>query len=308
MRTSNKILSSLLLVTTFMFFGCTPANIEGSWDYKLSWDENNLSYGVLKIENDTGTYSAILNSFQMGKLELQNLEVSGNNISGSFEKWDNNYLLTGRFSGDTFKGNLTIEDEIHSITARRQSNDTLVVDRSNIKYILSDNDLEETELNIDHAGIIEESFQESFERGERIYNSNCINCHGNPEIEGSIPLSLKFWEQAFKAGNDPYSMYQSISRGYATMPPQLTLSPREKYDVITYIREEYVRGNNPDQYFNTSVGYLSGLPEGTSKGPEPKPYHPWSDQDYGNFFINTYELVDAKTGAERYHSPGPTPY
>ena len=88
----------------------------------------------------------------------------------------------------------------------------------------------------------------------------------------------------------------------------MTLTPREKYDVITYIREAYVREDNPDQYFNTSVGYLASLPKGTSKGPEPKPYHPWSDQDYGNFFINTYELVDSETGPERYHSPGPTPY
>ena len=43
-------------------------------------------------------------------------------------------------------------------------------------------------------------------------------------------------------------------------------------------------------------------------GPEVKPYHPWSDMDYGNFFINTYELVDEETGPARYHSPGPPPY
>ncbi|CAN0507734.1 unnamed protein product, partial [Laminaria digitata] len=30
--------------------------------------------------------------------------------------------------------------------------------------------------------------------------------------------------------------------------------------------------------------------------------------NYGNFFINTYELADAKTGIERYHSPGPSPF
>ncbi len=304
----SSILRLLLVASSLVFLGCTPTNIEGSWDFEVSWDEDNSSYGVLKIINENGNHSAILNSFQMGKLELQNLAVSGSSISGDFEKWGDTFVLEGNFSGDSFKGNLKNEDETHSLTAQRQSEDLAVIDRSEIKYVLSDNDLEETELNIDHAKLIEDSGQESFQRGERIYNSNCINCHGNPEIEGSIPLSLKFWEQPFKAGNDPYSMYESISRGYATMPPQLTLTPREKYDVITYIREAYVRENNPDQYFNASVGYLAGLPEGTSKGPEPRPYHPWSDQDYGNFFINTYELVDAETGPERYHSPGPTPY
>ena len=30
--------------------------------------------------------------------------------------------------------------------------------------------------------------------------------------------------------------------------------------------------------------------------------------DYGNFLINTYELVDTETGPDRYHSPRPVPY
>lgn len=308
MPTANKILCFLFFATTLLFFGCTQTNIEGSWDFELSWNEDQTSYGVLKISKENEGHSAILNSFQLGKLELQNLEVSGNSISGSFEKWDDIFTLEGRFSGNSFKGNLKTEDESRSMIAKRQATALVAIDRSQIEYVLSDNDLEETELHIDHARLIEESGQEAFQRGERIYNSNCINCHGNPEIEGSIPLALKFWEQAFKTGNDPFSMYQSITKGYASMPPQLTLTPREKYDVITYIREAYVRENSTDQYFNSSVGYLAGLPEGTSTGPEPRPYHPWSDQDYGNFFINTYELVDSETGPERFHSPGPTPY
>ena len=53
---------------------------------------------------------------------------------------------------------------------------------------------------------------------------------------------------------------------------------------------------------------MANLPKGTSRGPASEPYHPWSDQDYGNFFINTYELSDEETGLERYHSPGPTPF
>ena len=308
MRTSNKISCFFLVAVTFLFFGCTPTHIEGSWDFELSWNEDQTSYGVLKITNENGDHSAILNSFQLGKLELQDLEVSGSSISGNFEKWDDIFVLEGRFSGNTFKGNIKSEDRIRPISAKRQSNELVSIDRSDIKYILSHNDLEETELNIDHAKLIEDSGQEAFQRGERIYNSNCINCHGNTEIEGSIPLSLKFWEQEFKAGNDPYSIYESITRGYATMPPQVTLTPREKYDVITYIREAYIRESDANQYFNTSTGYLAGLPEGSSIGPEIKPYNPWSDQDYGNFFINTYELVDSETGPERFHSPGPTPY
>ncbi len=192
--------------------------------------------------------------------------------------------------------------------AVKQSTDPVEIDRSRVAYLLSDNDVREKESDIDHAAIIEELGEDSVERGRRIYNSNCINCHGNPEIEGSIPSSLKFWEQPFKAGSDPFSLYQTVTKGIGSMPPQLTLTPQEKYDVIAFIREEFVKDSNPEQYFKVSQGYLAGLPKGSSRGPEPKPYHPWQDQDYGDFFINTYELADAETGPERYHSPGPTPF
>lgn len=81
-----------------------------------------------------------------------------------------------------------------------------------VKYILSDHDVKDSESNIDHSGLIDGFNRKGYQRGGRIYNSNCINCHGNKDIEGSIPMSLKFWSQPFKAGFDPFSMYQSILR------------------------------------------------------------------------------------------------
>jgi hypothetical protein len=88
----------------------------------------------------------------------------------------------------------------------------------------------------------------------------------------------------------------------------MTLTPQQKYDVIVYIREKFIKRNNKDQYFKVTPAYLAKLPKGTSHGPDAKPYHPWSDMDYGNFFINTYELADEKTGIKRYHSPRPAPF
>ncbi len=178
---------------------------------------------------------------------------------------------------------------------------------NDITYTLALTDLPDSEKNLDHAGLIQREDREVYRRGERIYNANCINCHGNQDAEGSIPASLKFWSGAFKAGNDPYSLYQTITRGYGAMPPQMTLTPREKYDVIEYIRKKFVEKDNETQYFEVTTDYLAQLPEGVSFGPEVKPYHPWSDMDYGNFFINTYELADEETGIERYRSPGPAP-
>ena len=218
------------------------------------------------------------------------------------------FVLKGSFNGNSFSGSLKIEDENFPFKASKMSEELVSIDRSNIEYMLGAADIPEIEKEIDHAGIIEDLNGESLERGARIYNSNCINCHGNREIEGSIPLSLKFWEQPFKAGGDLYSMYQTITRGFRTMPPQVTLTPQEKYDVAAYIQQAYVKRFNETAYVPASPGYLKGLPKGTSRGPEAKPFHPWADMDYGNFFINTYELVDEETGPERFHSPGPVPF
>ena len=51
------------------------------------------------------------------------------------------------------------------------------------------------------------------------------------------------------------------------MAPQTWMVPQQKYDVLHYIREEYLRGRNPSQYFHIDANYLAGLPQGTSRGP-----------------------------------------
>ncbi|MEX0290226.1 MAG: DUF6797 domain-containing protein [Flavobacteriaceae bacterium] len=288
-------------------FSCAQPEVAGWWDYKFQLGEN-PSFGTLILESQQGELQGSLKSFQLGTLPLENLKLSGSRLTADFQQWGTTFTLKGKFRENNFEGIVRARGENHPFEAKKLSGDTLHIERSPITYVLTEQDLSETETNIDHRGIVAELNEESYQRGERIYNANCINCHGTPDIEGSIPLSTKFWSQTLNAGNDPYAMYQTVSKGFKTMPPQLTLTPREKYDVITYIRETYVRGSNPQEYFTISPGYLAGLPVGESKGPDPKPYHPWSDQDYGNFFINTYELVDAETGPERYHSPGPTPF
>jgi hypothetical protein len=105
---------------------------------------------------------------------------------------------------------------------------------------------------------------------------------------------------------DPYSIYQTLTRGYGSMPPQVNLTPVEKYDLINYLRENFLKEKNPDQYFKIDSTYLASLPLGTSKGPAPKEFKPWAEMDYGNFLINTYELV-GMNAAERERSSGPSP-
>jgi cytochrome c5 len=289
------------------FLGCRPGGPEGHWDYEIDFGDE-LLYGVMKMEKEGHAYSATLVSMDWGTFDLGKDVVNGGQMSASFDLFGNDSALKGTFQGDTFAGILTTDQKDYPFLARKQPTEPIRIDRSKISYVLSEVDLPANEKNIDHAGIIADADLEGFKRGERIYSSNCINCHGNPEVEGSIPLSTKFWEQPLKSGSDAYSMYQTLSRGVGSMPPQPILTPQEKYDVICYIREEFIRNNEAEKYFASSPGYLAMLPKGTSRGPATEPYQPWADMDYGNFLINTYELVDSTTGPARYHSPGPPPY
>jgi len=295
------------IVCLFIFYSCSSNKIEGSWEYEVDFDNDHAS-GIMKLESDDDLYKLTLISNDWGTKNLENVKLIKDKLSGDFELFGDEFSLEGSFQGNMFSGNIMAEDEQFPFVALKQSDEIYTIDRSQVAYLLAESNLPSSEKNIDHAGIIGELDKNAFQRGTRIYNSNCINCHGNKAIEGSLPMAHKFWKSPFKAGSDPYSMYLTLTRGYVAMPPQVTLTPREKYDVIHYVRQKYIKNGNKDEYVTTTPGYLGGLPKGTSRGLEAKPYHPWSDMDYGNFFINTYELVDEETGPKRYHSPGPSPY
>lgn len=162
----------------------------------------------------------------------------------------------------------------------------------NPDLLLADADLPSYELNLDHQELMKDWTPEFYHKGMVTYRTICFNCHGNAEQAGSIPHATKFWADSLKHGADPYSMYQTLTRGFGMMPPQVRLTPREKYEVIHFIREEYMKELNPDQYFEVTEKWLANLPQGDTLGPEPQPYQPWAEMDYGDFLINTYELAN----------------
>ena len=112
---------------------------------------------------------------------------------------------------------------------------------SDIVFTISQDQLPEYESQIDHAGLIGVLDAQSYARGRELYTTICYNCHGDTEHEGSLPTAHKFWQDPFTAKNDPYTMYQVVTRGFGTMPPQVQLSPQQKYDVIHYLREEFIK-------------------------------------------------------------------
>ena len=150
--------------------------------------------------------------------------------------------------------------------------------------------LPEYEKNVDHAGLIADLNQEAFKRGEKIYNRLCINCHGTVDRPGSLPTSLRFASGKFKNGNDPYQMYQTLSHGFGMMVAQRWMVPIQKYDVIHYIREAYLKPHNDGQYARIDSDYLGKLPEGDTRGPEPVDIEPWITMDYGSQLTASYEI------------------
>jgi hypothetical protein len=87
-------------------------------------------------------------------------------------------------------------------------------------------------------------------------------------------------------------MYRTLSNGFGQMTAQAWMVPRQKYDVIHYIREAYLKASNPGQYAWVDQAYLSRLPKGNNRGPEPVEIQPWVTMDYGPSLMATYEISE----------------
>lgn len=148
----------------------------------------------------------------------------------------------------------------------------------------------EYEKDIDHAAMISGLDDAAFKRGQAIYNRLCVNCHGTHDKPGSLPTSLKFASGKFRNGSDPHTMYQTLTRGFGMMVAQTWMVPQQKYDVIHYVREAYLKSHNPTQLHSVTDEYLAGLPKGKSRGPEPVQNEPWITMNYGPSLVNTYEV------------------
>jgi putative heme-binding domain-containing protein len=152
--------------------------------------------------------------------------------------------------------------------------------------------LPQYEKDVDHAGLIRRLDDKAFKRGEAVYVRVCANCHGTKDRPGSLPTSPKFAAHAFKNGSDPHSLYRTLTHGYGQMAPQTWMVPRQKYDVIHYLREAFLRPYNPTQYAKVDDAYLARLPAGKKGafGPAPAKVEPWVAMDYGPSLMNTYEV------------------
>ncbi|MFP6900225.1 MAG: DUF6797 domain-containing protein, partial [Opitutales bacterium] len=58
----------------------------------------------------------------------------------------------------------------------------------------------------------------------------------------------------------PYSMFQTLTKGNGLMGPQTWMTPQERYDVIHYLREKFMKPMHP-KYQSLTDEYLAGLPK-----------------------------------------------
>ncbi|CAN5706926.1 c-type cytochrome [soil metagenome] len=152
--------------------------------------------------------------------------------------------------------------------------------------------LPEYEARVDHSGLIAALDSDSLDRGGRIYERACASCHGTREQPGSLPTAPRFFSATLKNGADPHGMYRTLTQGFGLMAPQTWMVPRQKYDVIHYIRETFFRSENPASFIKSDADYLAKLPVGDTFGPEPSTIDPWGVMDYGPSLMNTFEIGD----------------
>ncbi len=148
---------------------------------------------------------------------------------------------------------------------------------------------------VNHAELLRQLGPENLANGERIYANLCANCHGKDGRTPSLPIARAFGTGPFKFGSDPYSMYRTLTDGNGLMGPQTWMTPQERYDVIHYIRESFMKPLYPD-FQPLDEAYLSQLPSEEGKASDGE--EAALDREYGGALASQLRVV-GEDGATR---------
>lgn len=145
----------------------------------------------------------------------------------------------------------------------------------------------------DHAEIVRAWGPESLEEGRRIYTGLCVVCHGTRDEPGSLPTATNFALGPFANGADPHSMYLTLTHGYGQMVAQPQYTTAQKYAVIHYIREEFLRPHQPELAPEMREADLELLPKGLALAEaeqEDRSLPPHRRMDLGPALFWTYQV------------------
>lgn len=145
----------------------------------------------------------------------------------------------------------------------------------------------------DHFEIVQGWNAQTLAEGREIYQTLCVACHGTKEQPGSLPTALRFTEGQFKNGADPLAMHATLAKGYGQMVAQPQYTTAQKYAVIQYIRETFLRPHNPSQFTALTPAYLNTLPRGQTLAEQEKIDRsppPYQRMDFGPALFWTFQV------------------
>ena len=98
-----------------------PYDPTGSWEYVVETPDGG-SGGTLVIEGNPGAYTATLETDQFGALELTEVAMDGQTMTGSIEVMGNYADIECTFDGDTFTGTVYLGEDAFPMEGKRVSN------------------------------------------------------------------------------------------------------------------------------------------------------------------------------------------
>lgn len=97
-------------------------------------------------------------------------------------------------------------------------------------------------------------------KGKKVYDINCISCHGDGTGPSMSPIIRSFALDPMQNGSDRISLYNTLTHGYKLMAATPQLNDAERHQVAAYISEVLFKEHNPSQYKAITEQDLEDLP------------------------------------------------
>lgn len=110
----------------------------------------------------------------------------------------------------------------------------------------------------DHIKLMADRSSAVIDQGAVIYGAKCASCHGaqgNSNPSNMNPPPRNFHNDGWKCqlGGGPYALYSVLTHGQNTMPSFPGLTPAQRYAVIHFLRESWVKTANAKNYVDSDA-------------------------------------------------------